>query len=74
MISNSDEQNDLEKNLPIDYIHADNVLFCSDENKLAAVLDFDDMYIGPLLNDLALCLWLWCRIGSTLNFEYAKEF
>jgi len=82
LISDEDEQNifekNLEKNLPIGYIHADlhddNVLFCSNENKIAAVLDFDDMYIGPLLIDLSLTLCLWCGIGSIFNFEYAKEF
>jgi Ser/Thr protein kinase RdoA (MazF antagonist) len=82
LISDEDERNlfeqNLEKNLPIGYIHADihddNVLFCSNENKLAAVLDFDDMFIGPLLNDLAMSLCSWCGIGSTLNFEYVKEF
>jgi Ser/Thr protein kinase RdoA (MazF antagonist) len=82
LISDEDEQNlfeqNLEKNLPIGYIHADmhddNVLFCSNEEKIAAVLDFDDMYIGPLLIDLAMTLVLWCGIGSSFHFEYAKEF
>jgi len=82
LISDKDEQDifeeNLEKNLPFGYIHADihddNVLFSPNENQIAAVLDFDDMYIGPLLIDLALTLCLWCGIGSTLNFEYAKEF
>jgi Ser/Thr protein kinase RdoA (MazF antagonist) len=32
------------------------------------------MYVGPLLIDLAMCLCLWCGIGSNFNFEYAKEF
>jgi Ser/Thr protein kinase RdoA (MazF antagonist) len=82
LLSDEDEQNlfeqNLEKNLPIGYIHADmhddNVLFCSNEEKIAAVLDFDDMYIGPLLIDLAMTLVLWCGIGSSFHFEYAKEF
>jgi len=82
LIDNEDEQNifekNLEKNLPIGYIHADihddNVLFCLNENKIAAVLDFDDMYIGPLLIDLALTLCLWSGIGSKFQFEYAKKF
>ncbi|CAF3469715.1 unnamed protein product [Rotaria sp. Silwood1] len=82
LISDKDEQDifekNLMKNLPIGYIHADihddNVLFSPNENKLAAVLDFDDMYVGPLLIDLALTLCLWCGIGSIFNFEYAREF
>lgn len=82
LISNEHEQDifekNLEKNLPFGYIHADihddNVLFSPNENKLAAVLDFDDMHIGPLLIDLAMTLCLWCGIGSKFNFEYAKEF
>jgi Ser/Thr protein kinase RdoA (MazF antagonist) len=82
LISDEDEQDifekNFEKNLPIGYIHADihddNVLFCSNENKIAAVLDFDDMYIGPLVIDLASTLCLWCQIGLEFNFEYAKEF
>lgn len=82
LISDKDEQDSFEKNLtknlPIGYIHADihddNVLFSSNENKIAAVLDFDDMYIGPLLIDLAMTLCLWCGIGSKFNFEYAREF
>ncbi|CAF2043306.1 unnamed protein product [Rotaria magnacalcarata] len=82
LISDTDEQDIFEKNLvnnlPIGYIHADihddNVLFSLDENKIAAVLDFDDMYIGPLLIDLAVTLCLWCGTGSIFNFEYAREF
>ena len=64
--------------LPIGYIHADihddNVLFASDEEKLLAVLDFDDMYVGPLLIDLAMTLCLWCSVGCRFNFAYAREF
>ncbi|UJR38474.1 hypothetical protein I4U23_031142 [Adineta vaga] len=71
-------QENLEKDLPIGYIHADlhddNVLFASTEKKIAAVLDFDDMYIGPLLIDIAMTLCLWCGIGSKFNIDYAKEF
>lgn len=67
-----------EKDLPIGYIHADihddNVLFDSNENRLSAVLDFDDMYIGPLILDVAMCLCLWCSVGSTFRFDFAKEF
>jgi Ser/Thr protein kinase RdoA (MazF antagonist) len=82
LIEDEDEQKifakNLEKNLPIGYIHADmhddNVLFSLNENKIGAVLDFDDMYIGPLLIDLAMTLCLWCGVGSQFNFEYAKEF
>ena len=82
LIDDENQQNifekNLEKNLPIGYIHADihddNVLFYSNENKLACVLDFDDMYIGPLLIDLSLTLCLWSSIGSIFNFDYGKIF
>jgi Ser/Thr protein kinase RdoA (MazF antagonist) len=82
LISDEDKQDLFEKNfekkLPIGYIHADihddNVLFSPNEKKIAAILDFDDMYVGPLLIDVAMCLCLWCGIGSKFNFEYAKEF
>jgi hypothetical protein len=82
LLSDADErklfEQNFEKNLPFGYVHADihddNVLFSPNENKLAAVLDFDDMYIGPFLNDIAMCLCLWCGIGSILNFEYIKQF
>lgn len=82
LIDDEEEQilfeENLQKNLPIGYIHADihddNVLFSLDERKLVAVLDFDDMYVGPLLIDIALTLCLWSSIGSQFNFDYAKEF
>ena len=68
----------LEKNLPIGYIHADlhddNVLFALEEKKLAAVLDFDDMYIAPLLIDVAMTLCMWCALGSELDWSYVSEF
>ncbi|CAF1331566.1 unnamed protein product [Adineta ricciae] len=71
-------QNELEKDLPIGYIHADlhddNVIFSPTENKLAAVLDFDDMYIGPFLIDFTMALCLWCSVGSKLQSDYVKEF
>ena len=81
-LEDEDQQNlfekDLEKDLPIGYIHADihddNVLFNSTEQRLAAVLDFDDMYIGPLLIDLAMTLPLWCSIGSEIQMNYVEEF
>ena len=71
-------QRQLEKNLPTGYIHADihddNVLFHPNQKKLVAVLDFDDMYIGPLLIDLAMTLSLWCSVGSEFKMDYAKQF
>ena len=81
LIEDEDEQNRFEKNfekdLPVGYIHADihddNVLFDTSEQRLAAVLDFDDMYIGPLLIDLAMTLCLWCAIGSQLRMDYIRE-
>ncbi|CAF0735101.1 unnamed protein product [Adineta steineri] len=82
LISDKNQQEifkeNLEKRLPIGYIHADihddNVLFSENDNKLVAILDFDDMYIGSLLTDLSMTLCLWCGIGSEFNFDYAKEF
>lgn len=82
LIEDEHEQNlfeqNFEKNLPVGYIHADihddNVLFNPSEQRLAAVLDFDDMYIGPLLFDLAMTLPLWCAIGSELQMNYIREF
>lgn len=82
LINNKDQQKNfeenLEKTLPFGYIHADihddNVLFSLNENKISAILDFDDMYIGPFLIDLSLTLCLWSAVGSTFDFNYAKEF
>jgi aminoglycoside phosphotransferase (APT) family kinase protein len=46
-------EKDFEKNLPKGFIHVDihddNVLFHRNQNKIAAVLDFDDMSFGPFL-------------------------
>ncbi|CAF3515707.1 unnamed protein product [Rotaria socialis] len=77
LIRDEDEQDifekNLVKNLPIGYIHADihddNVLLSPTEKKIAAVLDFDDMYVDPLLIDLALALCLWCGIAEVGNSE-----
>ncbi|CAF3193070.1 unnamed protein product [Rotaria socialis] len=79
VISSMDEdeqdifEKNLVKNLPIGYIHADihddNVLLSPTEKKIAAVLDFDDMYVDPLLIDLALALCLWCGIAEVGNSE-----
>ena len=82
LLSDPEEQQQWEKvyqaQLPVGYIHADihddNVLWVADEEKLAAVLDFDDMYVGPLLIDLAMTMCLWCGVGPHYNFDYAKEF
>ena len=78
LIDDEDEQllfeENLQKKLPIGYIHDDNVLFSPNERKLAAVLDFDDMYVGPLLIDIAMTMCLWSSIGSQFNFDSAKEF
>lgn len=68
---------ELERHLPVGYIHADthddNVLFDAHAQKLAAVLDFDDMYIGPLLIDVAMVVCLWCSVGSQVQWEYVCE-
>ena len=67
-----------EQNLPKGLIHIDihdqNVLFHSNQNQLAAVLDFDDMSFGPFLLDIAMTLSFWCSIGSKFQIDYAKEF
>lgn len=68
----------LEKNLPKGFIHIDihddNVLFSPNQNKIAAVLDFDDMCFGPFLIDIAMTLCFWCSRGPHFDFDYAKEF
>jgi Ser/Thr protein kinase RdoA (MazF antagonist) len=71
-------QKNLEKNLPQGFIHVDlhdeNVLFFQNQNKLAAVLDFDDMSFGPFLIDIAMAICFWCSCGSQMNTDYARQF
>ncbi|CAF0997657.1 unnamed protein product [Rotaria sordida] len=71
-------EENFEKDLPKGFIHIDihdeNVLFYHNQNKIAAVLDFDDMSFGPFLMDIAMTLCLWCSCGSKFNTDYAKEF
>ncbi|CAF1073068.1 unnamed protein product [Rotaria magnacalcarata] len=71
-------EENFEKNLPKGFIHVDihdeNVLFCPNQNKIAAVLDFDDMSFGPFLIDIAMTLCFWCSCGSKFNTDYAKTF
>lgn len=82
LINNELEQikfeKDFEKNHPKGFIHIDvhddNVLFYSNQNKIAAVLDFDDMSFGSFLIDIAMTLCFWCSIGSEFRTDYAKEF
>ena len=67
-----------EKNLPKGFIHVDihdeNVLFYYNQNKIAAVLDFDDMSFGPFLIDIAMTICFWCLRGSTFDINYVKQF
>jgi Ser/Thr protein kinase RdoA (MazF antagonist) len=44
------------------------------KNKIAAILDFDDMSYGPFLLDIAMTLCFWCSIGSEFQIDYAKQF
>jgi Ser/Thr protein kinase RdoA (MazF antagonist) len=71
-------EKDLEKNLPKGFIHVDihdeNVLFSHDQNKIAAVLDFDDMSFGPFIIDIAMTLCFSCSVGSEFRVDYAKQF
>jgi Ser/Thr protein kinase RdoA (MazF antagonist) len=71
-------EKNFEENLPKGFIHIDihdeNVLFHHNENKIAAVLDFDDMSFGPFLIDIAMTLCFWCSTGSEFRIDYAKEF
>jgi Ser/Thr protein kinase RdoA (MazF antagonist) len=68
----------LEKNLPKGIIHADihddNVLFYHNRKKIAAVVDFDEMFFGPFLIDIAMTLCFWCSTGSEFRIDYVKEF
>jgi Ser/Thr protein kinase RdoA (MazF antagonist) len=82
IVADSNEQIVAEKilqdGLPVGYIHGDihddNVLFATNDEKLAAVLDFDDMYVGPLLIDVAMTVCLWCAVGLRVDFDYARQF
>lgn len=85
MIPLTDDKNDqatfekhLQEKLPIGYIHADihddNVLFRRNEEKLAAVLDFDDMYVGALLIDTSMTLCLWSSVGAKFNIDFGRAF
>jgi len=71
-------EENLEKNLPKGFIHLDvhddNTLFHPNQNKIVAVLDFDDMSFGPFLIDIAMSLCFWSSIGPTFHTDYAKEF
>jgi Ser/Thr protein kinase RdoA (MazF antagonist) len=71
-------EKNLEQNLPKGFIHVDihddNVLFHRNQNKIAAVLDFDDMSFGPFLIDIAMSLCFWCVSGSELNTDYVKVY
>ncbi|CAF2597974.1 unnamed protein product [Rotaria sp. Silwood2] len=71
-------EENFEKDLPKGFLHIDihdeNVLFYHNQNKIAAVLDFDDLSFGPFLIDIATTLCFWCSCGSKFNTDYAKEF
>ncbi|CAF1415171.1 unnamed protein product [Rotaria sp. Silwood1] len=71
-------EEDFEKDLPKGFIHIDihdeNVLFNHNQNKIAAVLDFDDLSFGPFLIDIAMTLCFWCSCGPKFNTDYAKTF
>ncbi|CAF1026708.1 unnamed protein product [Adineta steineri] len=71
-------ERNLEKKLPKGFIHVDihdeNVLFDREQNKIAAVLDFNDISFGPFLIDIAMTLCFWCSCGPKFNTDYAKQF
>lgn len=71
-------ETNLERNLPKGLIHIDihdeNILFHPCENRIVAVLDFDDMSFGPYLLDIAMTLGFWSSIGSKFQLNYAREF
>ncbi len=49
----------------------DNVLFAPNEAKVAALLDFESAYEGPLVYDLMVTILAWC-VGDTLDFDLAR--
>jgi homoserine kinase type II len=49
----------------------DNVLFVPDEPKVAALLDFESAYEGPLVYDVMVTILAWCT-GDTLDFDLAR--
>lgn len=49
----------------------DNVLFIANEAKVAALLDFESAYEGPLVYDLMVTVLAWC-VGDALDFDLAR--
>ena len=66
------------KTVPQGVIHADlhdeNVVFDAAEQQVAAVLDFDDAFYGPLIADVAQSIFCWCFVGNEFDLELTRAF
>lgn len=55
-------------------LHDENVLFDVRTGEIAAVLDFDDAFYGPLVADVAQSIFCWCFVGPELDVDLARAF
>jgi Ser/Thr protein kinase RdoA (MazF antagonist) len=71
----------LPNNLPLGYIHGDfdETNFLVDQNKISAILDFDDLRVEPVINCLSVILFTILkyynkiRILNSLELDYLKD-
>jgi Ser/Thr protein kinase RdoA (MazF antagonist) len=55
-------------------LHDENVLFDERSYDIAAVLDFDDAFYGPLVADVAQSIFCWCFVGPELDVDLTRAF